>query len=171
MRTSREGLRLIEEYEGFRPALYNDAAGHCTIGYGTLVHRGPRDDADAREQAFPDGISRDEAEQLLRSHAAQIEAAIERLVRVALNQGQFDALVAFIYNVGLGTFASSTLLKKLNAGDYQAVPGELLRFVHAGGRPLAGLIARRTREGELWRFGGAAPALASREAEPATVAS
>lgn len=171
MRTSREGLRLIEEYEGFRPTLYDDAAGHCTIGYGTLVHRGPHDAADAREQAFMGGISRDEAEQLLGSRAEQIEAAIERLVKVALNQGQFDALVAFIYNVGLGTFASSALLKKLNAGDYQAVPGELLRFVYAGGRPLAGLIARRTREGKLWRSGGEALALVPSEAESAAVAS
>ena len=171
MRISREALRLIEEHEGFRPSLYNDAAGHCTIGYGTLVHRGPHDAADAREQAFLAGISRDVAEQLLRSHAQPIEAALERLVKVALNQGQFDALVAFIYNVGLGAFAGSTLLKKLNAGDSQAVPGEMLRFLYAGGRPLAGLIARRTREGELWRSGGEAPALVAREAEPAAVAS
>ncbi len=158
MRTSRAGLQLIEEYEGFVPALYDDAAGHCTIGYGTLVHRGPHKAADRREQPYLGGITHAEAEQLLRSHVEQIEGAIERLVKVALSQPQFDALVAFIYNVGLGNFCRSTLLHKLNSGDYAAVPRELQRFVYAGSKQLAGLVARRAREAELWRSGDASPA-------------
>lgn len=157
MRTSSEGLRLIEEFEGFRPTLYDDLAGDCTIGYGTLVHLGPRN-GELREWPYLDGINRAEAEQLLQAHVQQIEGSLERLVKVALNQAQFDALVAFIYNVGLGTFSRSTLLKKLNAGEYAAVPSELMRYVYAGNKPAAGLVARRTREAELWRSGEGAPA-------------
>lgn len=144
MHTSSAGLRLIEEFEGFRPSLYNDPAGDCTIGFGTLVHIGPQS-GETSEWPYLHGISRAEAEHLLQDHVWQIEDAIGRLVKVTLNQPQFDALVAFIYNVGVGTFGRSTLLQKLNCGEYAAVPAELLRYVHAGGKPGTGA-------------GGAAPA-------------
>jgi lysozyme len=151
MRTSIQGLKLIEEFEGFRPALYNDAAGNCTIGFGCLVHAGPLDGQDPRERPFANGISRADAERLLAAHVGEVERSLERLVKVPLTPGEFDALVDFVYNVGVGDFARSTLLNKLNAGDYSAVPGELLKFVHAGGRESAGLARRRAREVELWQ--------------------
>jgi GH24 family phage-related lysozyme (muramidase) len=160
MRTSDEGLRMIEEFEGFRAELYNDAAGDCTVGYGTLVHLRPCC-GDPRELIYAGGITHEEAEQLLRERLVEAEAAIERLVTVALNQAQFDALVSFTYNLGVGTLSRSTLLRRLNAGEYAAVPEELERFVNAGGRPQPGLVARRRREAELWRSapapGGIAP--------------
>lgn len=153
MRTSEQGLRLIEEFEGFQPQLYEDVAENCTIGFGCLVHRGPRNGCDPRERPYAQGISRAEAEQLLAAHVEHVEPAIAHLVKVPLAQGQFDALVDFVYNLGIGNFESSTLLKKLNSGDYQAVPGELMKFVHAGGKESAGLARRRAREAELWQGG------------------
>ena len=150
MRTSQQGLQLIEECEGFVPELYNDPAGHCSIGFGCLVHKGPRNGSDPSERAFAKGVSRVEAERLLAEHLTQVEGALDSLVKVPLNQNQFDALVDFVYNLGSGTLAHSTLLQKLNSGAYDAVPDEFRRFVHAGGKRMAGLERRREREAELW---------------------
>ncbi len=161
MRTSRQGLQLIEECEGFVAELYNDRAGHCSIGFGCLVHKGPRNGSDPGEQPFAKGVSRAEAERLLAEHLTQVERALESLVKVPLNQNQFDALVDFVYNLGSGTLAHSTLLEKLNSGAYDAVPDEVRRFVYAGGKKLAGLERRREREAELWSRQAVASAAAS----------
>jgi GH24 family phage-related lysozyme (muramidase) len=150
MTTSEAGLQLIEESEGFRARLYNDAAGHCTIGYGHLVHRGNCNGRAPSEIRFRHGISRSDAEALLSQQVSQFEAVVSSSVKVPLNQSQFDALVDFCYNLGPSAFKNSTLLEKLNSGDYSAVPAELLKYVYAGGRKLAGLQRRREREVELW---------------------
>ena len=77
------------------------------------------------------------------------EADVKRLVDVPLTQYQFDALVSFVFNLGSGAFGGSTLLKKLNAGDYSAVPAQLMRWNKAGGRVLRGLTRRRQAEIDL----------------------
>lgn len=142
---SDAGARLIADFEGFRSELYNDPAGHCTIGYGHLVHHGPIDGREAAE--FKKGITRKRALELLREDAAAAADAVEDRVKVPLTQQQFDALVSFVFNVGSGAFAESTLLRLLNEGDYDAVPGQLGRWVKANGKTLDGLVRRRKAEG------------------------
>jgi GH24 family phage-related lysozyme (muramidase) len=151
MRISDEGLALIAEFEGFVDHPYNDAAGHATIGYGHLLHHGPVTAADNRRWGT---MSRAEGQKLLRKDVRSREAAVSSLVKVPLNQGQFDALVSFVFNLGEGALRESTLLRKLNAGDYSAVPSELARWNKAGGRVLPGLVRRRQAEAARWNAGG-----------------
>ena len=148
---SADGAAFIAKFEGFRGKLYNDAAGHCTIGFGHLVHRGPIDGSETDE--FCRGITRERAVTLLRKDAAKAAAEVRKSVTVPLNQHQFDALVSFAFNLGTGAFRESTLLKKLNARAYGAVPAQMNRWVNAGGRPLAGLVRRRKAEGALFANG------------------
>lgn len=148
---SPAGVRFIAEFEGFSAKLYNDAAGHCTIGFGHLVHRGP---CSGNEPAtFREGLTREQALGLLADDIGARALAVARLVTVPLSQHQFDALVSFAFNVGLGAFEDSTLLRRLNDGDYASVPKELMRWVYAGGRKLDGLVRRRTAEGQLFSDG------------------
>lgn len=148
---SKTGARFIAGFEGFRSDLYDDAAGHCTIGYGHLVHRGRRNGSEPPE--FRRGITRERALELLLEDAAAAADAVNRSIKVTLNQHQFDALVSFVFNVGTGAFGSSTLLRKLNEGRYDAVPGQLDRWVKAGGRRLEGLARRRKAEAALFLEG------------------
>lgn len=148
---SAAGARMISEFEGFSATLYDDPAGHCTIGYGHLVHRGRCDGSEPAQ--FRRGLSQEQARRLLRDDARPFGEAVNARVTVPLSQPQFDALVSFVYNLGPGNFASSTLLRRLNAGEYDAVPEELARWVKAGGRTLTGLVRRRAAEGELFATG------------------
>ncbi len=141
MRLSAAGLELLKKSEGFRNRTYTDVAGAPTIGYGHRLLPG---------EPFPEGIDEPRAEELLSSDVRQAEQTVERLVRVPLAQGQFDALVDFVFNLGAGRLAESTLLKDLNAGKYDAAAGQLLRWDHAGGNEVASLKARREAELQLW---------------------
>jgi lysozyme len=148
---SDQGTLFVAQFEGFDPRLVNDAAGHCTIGYGHLVHLGPCDGSEPAE--FRHGITRERGLQILAQETADAAAVVSRLVTVPLTQAQFDALVSFAFNVGQTSFAGSTLLRLLNRGDYGSVPVQLGRFVFAGGRRLPGLVARRAAEGRLFSAG------------------
>lgn len=142
-RINAAGLALIKQWEGCRLEAYKDVAGVWTIGYGST---GPH--------VIPGmKISRDEAERLLRTDLRRFEDGVARLVKVELNENQFSALVSFAFNVGLGAFQKSTLLRRLNAGDYDAVPAQLMRFSYAGGKRVAGLANRRAAEAGLWSKG------------------
>jgi lysozyme len=148
---SDAGLGLIKRSEGFRDWQYLDAAGFPTIGYGHRVKAG---------ESFADGVTEAQAETLLASDVNQAEQTVRRLVRVALAQGQFDALVDFVFNLGEGRFSGSTLLDYLNEGLYTEAAGQLLLWDHAGKTVLPGLKARREAEFELFT-GHAAPLAAS----------
>lgn len=139
------GLRFIGRFEGFRADAYKPVAAeqYWTIGYG---HYGP----DVRPT---DTITKAAALKLLRKDAKVAEKAVRRNVRVRLNQEQFDALVSFVFNVGAGAFANSTLLAWLNQGNYASVPSQLMRWVNGASGPLAGLVARREAEGRLFSRG------------------
>jgi lysozyme len=147
MHLSAAGLECMKKAEGFRNRAYKDVAGIPTIGYGHRLLPG---------ESFPGGIGHAQAETLLLSDVRLAEQALERLVKVPLAQGQFDALVDFIFNLGAGRFASSTLLKDLNAGRYDAAAGQLLHWDFAGKSELPSLKARREAELRLWH-GGSAP--------------
>ena len=107
----------------------------------------------AEPAALKKGITKQQALQLLQQDAAKAGAAVKACVKVPLTQSQFDALVSFTFNCGVGAFESSTLLKRLNAGDYGAVPTELRKWVKAGPVTLPGLVTRRTAEGTLFSKG------------------
>jgi lysozyme len=144
-RISPEGLALIQQWEGCKLTAYRDVAGIWTIGYGsTGAHVRPGMT-----------ITQAEADNLLIADLARFERAVEKLVKVPLSDGQFAALVSFAFNVGEGKkgFERSTLLKKLNAGDYDAVPSELAKWVNAGGKKVQGLVNRRAAEAGLWAKG------------------
>jgi GH24 family phage-related lysozyme (muramidase) len=161
---SDDGVRLIASFEGFRSDLYNDPAGHCTIGYGHLVHLGNCDGSEPAD--FRKGISRKRARELLRDDAASAEAAVNDGVEVPLGQEQFDALVSFVFNVGTGAFGRSTLLRHLNKGRYDDVPKQLDRWVKADGKTLEGLVRRRKEEGELFASGTVEPAEPTKPTKP-----
>ena len=141
---SEEGLNLIKRFEGFSPIIYHDAAGLPTIGYGHLLLPG-------EEDIFQDAISKIKAEQLLKKDVKKSENAVNSLVDISLTTGQFDALVSFTFNVGAGSFSNSTLLKKVNKSEHEAVPGEFMRWIWAGGRKLTGLMRRRQAEIRVYR--------------------
>jgi GH24 family phage-related lysozyme (muramidase) len=145
---SKRGAKLIAEFEGLRPRLYNDPAGHCTIGIGHLVHRGRCNGSEPAQ--FKRGITPDQAYALLTRDARRMSKAVNGL-RVPLNQNQFDALVSFTYNLGPGwTVQNNNLRRLLRARRFRDVPRELMTWVHAGGRVLPGLVRRRKAEGRLF---------------------
>ncbi|MBA3240077.1 MAG: lysozyme [Acidobacteria bacterium] len=149
-KVSQRGLEHIASFEGFRGAPYNDPVGYATIGYGHLLHRSNVTAADRKKWGT---LTRAEGLKLLREDVAGFERGVDAVVKVPLSQHQFDALVAFAFNVGLGAFDSSTLLKELNRRHYSAVPGQLMRWTKAGGQTLPGLVRRRKAEGALFRKG------------------
>jgi lysozyme len=155
MKTSAGGIALIKQWEGLKLEAYLCPAGVWTIGYG---HTGKA----AREGSR---IIPAHAELLLKQDLRKFEAAINEAVEVPLEQHQFDALVSLVYNIGIGAFQKSTLLRVLNAGNYDAVPEQFMRWNKAGKRVLAGLVNRRAAEVGLWAKGSF---VASREVEATT---
>jgi len=140
MKPGRYAIELIRTFEGFRAKPYLCPAGKPTVGYGHTKN--------VRMTDQP--ISESLAVQLLREDVAEVAAGILARVMVPLTQRQFDALISFTYNVGIGNLSSSTLLRKLNAGDYAGAAAELLRWDKAGGKQLPGLRARRQAEREMF---------------------
>jgi lysozyme len=145
MQISERGLHLLKEWEGCRLEKYRDVAGKWTIGVGHLITR-----EELIGGKFDNGITPSESIVLLVKDVRPAESAVNRLVKCHLLQHQFDALVSFVFNLGEGSFQKSTLLRKLNAWDYDAVPKELRKWVYAGGRKVKGLINRRENEIKLW---------------------
>lgn len=136
MEYSKSGLQLTERFEGLRLEAYKDMVGVWTIGYG---HTGP----DVVEGLT---ISQERAEALLAQDTQAAANAVNALVKVSLTQGEFDALVDFVYNLGQGNFAASTMLRRLNEGDYSAAAEQFDVWDHAGGKQVAGLLRRRQDE-------------------------
>jgi lysozyme len=140
MKTNQKAIVLIKQYEGLRLTPYKDPVGKRTIGYGHLIRRG---------ESFSK-LTRAQAESLLRQDLIKAEQTLAHYVRVKLSANQHGALVSWIFNLGAGNFRTSTLRKRLNAKEFHRVPGEMLRWVLAGGKPLSGLIARRADEAKLF---------------------
>ncbi|MFG3451150.1 lysozyme [Stutzerimonas stutzeri] len=139
MHTSQKGLDLIKSFEGLRLSAYRCPADIPTIGYGTTAG-----------VKMGDTITKERAEELLREDVARFESQVLRLVKVPLTQGQHDALVSFVYNLGAGNLSNSTLLRLLNAGDYAGAAAQFDRWNKAGGKVLAGLVRRRAAERALF---------------------
>jgi lysozyme len=142
----KDGLALTEQFEGCELTAYQDQVGVWTIGYG---HTG---------SGVVSGltITQDQAVALLMSDVAAAAAYVNATVQVALQQAEFDALVDFVFNLGRGAFAGSTLLKHLNAGQFDAAATQFDLWDHAGGQVVAGLLRRRQAETALFQQGASA---------------
>lgn len=140
---TQDGLDLIKRFEGFSPTIYICPAGYPTIGYGHLVR-------DHEQDRYQQGITEQEAEDLLRRDVQLAERAVLRLIDVPLTDGQYDALVSFTFNLGAGALQRSTLRRKVNREAHAEVPTQLMRWVWAGGKRLKGLVSRREAEASLY---------------------
>lgn len=152
MKTSENGIALVKEFEGFSGTVYDDVVGKPTIGYGHLIKKG--------ENLLT--VTADEAESLLAKDLEYFERVIETHVSPDLKQNQFDALVSFVFNVGEGKQGvkdgflmlksgnPSTMLKKLNAYDFEGAALEFPKWNKAGGNVVAGLTTRREKEKTLF---------------------
>ena len=139
MHTSEKGLNLIKKYEGLRLKAYKCPAGVWTIGYGH-----------AKGVKQNDIITEQQAVELLLRDVLDCEGVINRLVTKTLNQGQFDACISFIFNLGAGNFQRSTLLRKINQGDFVGASREFSRWIYSNGKILNGLKKRREEEKQLF---------------------
>jgi lysozyme len=145
----KKGTKLVHEFEGchqkcntgFRA--YNDPIGVLTIGWGHTNHHG-------RKFKAGDIWTQTECDAEFASDMERFEAAVKKLVKVPLNQNQFDALVSFSYNCGEGNLKKSTLLRKVNAGDFKGAAAEFSKWNKAGGKVLRGLTRRREAEAKLF---------------------
>lgn len=144
MQVSNKGISLIKQFEGCKLKAYQDSVGVWTIGYGWTQP------VDGRKIGPGMVIDQATAERLLKCGLVQYEQGVNQLVKVIITQGQFNALVSFAYNLGLRSLSTSTLLRKLNAGDKQGAADEFGKWVNAGGVRLNGLVKRREAERKLF---------------------
>lgn len=142
MKYSNDGLHLTEQFEGCRLVAYQDQAGVYTIGYGHTKGVTPSMTC-----------TTEQAEWWLRQDVEEAESAVNALVKVPLSQKQFDALVDFTFNLGIGSFAKSTLLKLLNASNFKKAALEFEKWNRAGGVVRAGLTRRRLAEKNIFLLG------------------
>ena len=142
MKTSNKGIDLIKKYEGFRAKAYKCPAGKWTIGYGhtKTAKKGMT-------------ITEAEAEKLLVDDLKTAENEINKH-NLPLKQHQFDSLVSFVFNVGIGAFRTSTLLKRIKIDvNHPDIPNQLNRWIYGGGKVLSGLVKRRRQEVDIYTKG------------------
>lgn len=144
MITSNAGVEFIKSKEGFEPVPKPDPIGIPTVGYGHVTH--PWED-------FNEPLTEAKALDLLKKDLIPREQYIKCFVKVPLTQGQFDALVSFVFNLGGEALKNSSLLRFLNAGMYAAAAIQFLCWVHADHKVLPGLVARRTQERTMFEKG------------------
>lgn len=139
MLPSQAAIDLVKRSEGLRLSAYRDVGGLPTIGYGHTsgVQMGQT-------------ITQKHADQLLADDLDIAGVHVEQLVKVPLSQGQFDALVDFVFNLGFARLRDSTLLRVLNKGDYQAAAQQFRFWVMAAGKVMPGLVTRRAAEAALF---------------------
>lgn len=137
---TQEGLELVKFFEGFRDLPYPDPVGIISVGYGHVVKKGEN----------WTHLTETDGEDLLRRDVAIAEEGVDDLITVPLMPYQFDSIVSFAFNLGLGSLARSTLRKKVNAELHHEVPEEFRKWVYAGGKILPGLVRRREAEANMY---------------------
>ena len=145
MNVSKECLEMIRHHEGVRFKPYKCPAGLWTVGVGHVIG-----DGKTLPPEWNRSFSQDEVDSILAADLRRFERGVLRLCPVVQHQGQFDALVSFAFNVGLGALQRSTLRMKHNRGNYLSVPKEFLKWSNAGGKVLRGLLRRREDEARLY---------------------
>ena len=141
LQLSPVGLTLLKSFENLRLKAYPDVRGVLTIGWG---HTGP--------EIAPSTLwTQDQAIQALQEDVLWAQKAVQDFVQVTLNQNQFDALVTFTFNVGIGAFQSSTLLHLLNSGDFIGAAAQFGKWIYAGKIISSGLVKRRKAETTLFQ--------------------
>lgn len=145
MQTSKTGIDLICHFEGWSSKIYLCSGNRLTRGYGfTRDMKGKPLTLDSGD------ITLEEGQQQLKHELQKFERAVERLIKVPLEECHNDALVSFAYNLGSGALQSSTLRRKLNRGDFEGAQREFHKWVYAGGKRLRGLVLRRAAEAKLF---------------------
>ena len=139
MNISKEGIALIKRFEGCELEAYLDSVDIPTIAYGRI-----------KNVQMGDTCTKEQAEEWLEEELPEYEGYINDMVKVDLEQCQFDALCSWVYNLGPKNLKESTLLRVLNEGNYSAVPSEIKRWNKAGGKVLEGLMRRREAEALLF---------------------
>ena len=156
MKVSQKCINQIKQDEGVRNRPYQCPALLWTVGVGHVIdpNHAKVKLADRKQLPIPASwdrvLSNDEIDEILRKDLNRFEKGVLRLIKVPLTQGQFDALVSFSFNVGLGNLQNSTLRMKLNRGDYEGAAEQFLVWTKAGGKGLKGLVIRRTHEKEMF---------------------
>ena len=145
MTPSKKCYDLIRKYEGFSAKPYKDVAGIPTIGYGTTYYPNG-----VKVTMKDPSVTTGHAETYLEHHVNEVASSVRRLVKVTLRQGQLDALTSLVYNIGIGNFSASTLLRVLNQGKYTAASDQFLVWSKAGGAVSRGLELRRESEKALF---------------------
>ncbi|UOF79772.1 lysozyme [Caudoviricetes sp.] len=146
MKMSNAGIdAMLKKFEGCKLKAYRCPAGILTIGYGHTSAAG------APEVTEGMTITQDQALEILHRDLGKYEKGVKDLVKVELTQNQFDVLVDFAYNAGVGALAKSGLLRAVNARNFDAVPDELMKWTKGGGKVLPGLVKRRQAESAWWR--------------------
>lgn len=142
MTVSQKGLDLVKQFEGLRLNAYLDSVNVPTIGYGTTVY------PNGNKVKIGDVCTKEEAETYLRTDINRRAAAVGE---IGVNQNQFDAILSFCYNLGLGAWNKSTLRKKILANKNDpTIETEFNKWNKAGGKVLAGLVKRRQAEADLY---------------------
>lgn len=143
---SSKGLDIIKKYEGFSSKPYLCPAHVPTIGYGSTYYE---DESKVKLTDSP--ITQERATELLEALLVSFERAVDSYCTDTINQNQFDSLVSFAYNCGVGNLKSSTLLRKVNVNpDNPTIKDEFLKWTKGGGKTLSGLVRRRTEEAQLY---------------------
>jgi lysozyme len=143
MRIDKRGEELLHTSEGLELKAYLDTGGVWTIGWGNTSING---------KPVTKGMTctKEEADEEWRKDVDEAEASVKKLVKVPLTQGQFNALVDFVYNVGEGQFSKSTLLRLLNKGDYEGACKQFPRWVYDNGKKINGLVKRNRKRQEMF---------------------
>lgn len=164
MKISDKALGMLKHHEGVRQKPYRDVVGLWTVGVGHLMYpeqaklpnkrvKGDEPMIRSEFEIKPQDnrtFSMEEVDGILRQDLVTFERGVERLCTVPLKQGQFDALVSFSFNIGLGGLQRSTLRQKVNRGDFEGAAEEFMKYTMAGGKVFKGLVNRRNDEKALF---------------------
>lgn len=149
MKTGKAGIDLIVKFEGLKLRPYKCPAGLWTVGFGTLIG-----DGKSLPPEWNRTFSVEECTELLKKDLIRKEKGVARLITCPLTQNEFDALISFVYNLGLGCLQRSTLRQKLNRGDKEGAVRSLLKYnkarVNGVLKELRGLTRRRQAEAALF---------------------
>jgi lysozyme len=143
-----DAVAVIKRFEGLRLKPYLCPALVWTIGYGATYGSDGK-----RVTKSHSPITQEQADALLTRDLARFDRSVSKMVIVPISERQHGALVSFAFNLGSGALQASTLLKHINAMDWDDIPGQFMRWVNAGGRKLPGLVLRRQAEADLWLMG------------------